>query len=153
FELSYLLKQRENAVLDRWVSLLESLETVEETHGVVSSLRDAEDQGHIWCAAVMRSAISSWRAKKFPERKEDLTKQLLISRIAVGLNFAQKTTLDSAPLKSDKLKEFSLLYAAVNLRALLKFTKLDSQVTYVPVKRAVAGPKASSSAWRDVWEA
>jgi thiamine kinase-like enzyme len=59
FELSYLLTHRENAVLDRWISLLESLEGVQETGDVVSSLKDAEDQGHVWCAALMRSTITN----------------------------------------------------------------------------------------------
>jgi len=117
FELSYLLKQRESAVLERWLSLMGSLENVEETSVVTSALRDSEDHGHVWCAAMMRSSVKTWVSRKFPERKEDITKQMLLARVAAGLNFAQKTQLDSAHQKSNKLKEFSLLYAASNLRS------------------------------------
>jgi hypothetical protein len=152
-ELSYLLKQRENAVLDRWISLLESLENVEETSGVVAALKDTEDQGHVWFAAFLRSTINSWRDKRFPERKEDITKQRLLARVAAGLNIAQKAQLDSAIARSSKLKEFAFLYAASNLRAFLKFTKLEKQITYVSIDKTGDAPKSISSAWRDVWDA
>jgi len=151
FELSYLLKQRENAVLDRWLALLESLENVEETNVVASALTDSDDHGPVWCAALMRSTVNSWREKTFPDRKEDFTKQLLLARVAAGLNFAQKTRLSSGTQKSNKLKEFAFLYAASNLRTFMSFTKLEDQVTYVPVRR-VDSQKATSSAWRDIWE-
>jgi hypothetical protein len=152
FELSYLLKQREDSVLDRWIPLLASLENVEETSVVTASLKDSEDHGHVWCAALMRSTVDSWGSRAFAERKEDFTKQKLLARVAVGLNFAQKTHLDSGAHKSIKLKEFAFLYAASNLRNFLRFTRLADKTAYVSVNRESKNPKSTSSSWRDVWD-
>jgi hypothetical protein len=152
FELSYLLNTRKNATIERWCTLLESLENLEETSLVSSSLKEADDYGHVWCVALMRSTVGMWREKTYPDRKEDFTKQLLLARVAAGLNYAQKSELSSGIALSLRLKEFAFLYAATNLRALLVLTKEVESITYTPVDRGATAPKVTSDSWRAIWE-
>jgi len=152
FELSFLLRQRANATPDRWMSIIKSLENIEDTALVPAALEDAEDQGVTWCVASMRSSVSSWMNVRFPERKEDLEKQKVLARVAAGLNFAQKSTLDSVDATSSKLKEFAFLYAASNLRRFCNFTRLTDKFSYQPARKS-RGLPLGTNAWREVWDA
>jgi hypothetical protein len=115
-ELHLLLVQRETATHERWHRLCRSLVGLNDTKTVEKKVLDHDDHGLLWTVGMIRAEIFRWINEMFPNRLEDLKKQVLLSRVAAGLNFANKRSLADNVALSDKKKFFGLLYAATAAR-------------------------------------
>ena len=93
-ELSLLIAGRRLASASRLRDLVASLRNIEDPRDVTKFVKSADDEGLLRAVAQIRARTNSWIEAKFPQRSEDLRKQLLLSRIAAGLNFANKSSLD-----------------------------------------------------------
>lgn len=152
-ELHLLLVQREKATHERWHGLCRSLVGLNDTRDVEKNLLDQDDHGLLWTVGMIRAEIFKWISRAFPDRLEDLKKQVLLSRIAAGLNFANKRSLADDVALSDKKKIFSLLYAATATKELFDYCRLPV-ANDGPIARVEHEiPPPFGHAWREVWDA
>lgn len=100
--------------------------------------------------AKFREGLNGWVEEVYPDRKEDLYMQILMSRVAVGLNFANKYKLDDDEKKSNRMKEYAFLYAASSLNKFFEFNDISFSRAEVGLYRASEEVDASlSGIWRD----
>ena len=151
-ELSLLLNAREGVAHQRWHRLCQSLAGLEDPRDAHKAL-DTDDHGLLWTSGLIRAEIYKWIDKSFPQRREDLIKQLLLSRIGVGLNFANKRRLAINAALSNKKKFFALLYAATAARRLFDYCQLPVATDGPVVNPEGEVPQPSGNEWRQVWEA
>ena len=129
FEFSFLLNQKKGVGLERWLELVESIIKIENNRDVLNNVEDQRDHGVLWTISLFRLEIWGWISSSHKHRKEDLTNQLFLARVAAGLNYANKKSLDDEdPKHSNKLKEFSFLYAAANLKRFFAFNGVKSPI-------------------------
>ena len=102
---------------------------------------------------MIRAEINKWIATAYPHRMEDPKKQLLLSRIAVGLNFANKRNLAADLPLSNKKKFFALLYAATAAKRLFDYCHLTVPADGPVVNPEGEIPQPSGNEWRQVWDA
>ena len=145
-----LLDARESVTHQRWHRLCQSLALLEVPRDA-STAADTDDHGLLWTVGMNRAEINRWIEKEYPQRREDLKKQNLLSRIAVGLNFANKRRLAPDSAQSSKKSFFALLYAATVAKKLFDYCQLP-----IPNDGPVANPEAevpqpSGNEWREVW--
>ena len=150
-ELSLLLNAREGVAHQRWHRLCQPLARIEDPREADAAL-DTDDHGLLWTVGILRAEIYKWIEKAYPQRLEDLKKQLLLSRIAVGLNFANKRNLATNPALSTKKKFFALLYAATAAKRLFDYCQLSVSANGPVVNPEGEIPKPSGNEWRQVWE-
>ena len=151
-ELSLLLDARESLTHQRWHRLCQSLAHLEQTREA-SAAADTDDHGLLWTVGIIRAETGKWVERAYPQRKEDLKKQILLSRIAVGLNFANKRRLAADSSLSNRKKFFALLYAAIATKKLLDYCQVS-----IPTDGPVANPEGevpqpSGNEWREVLKA
>ncbi|MBF0339749.1 MAG: hypothetical protein HQL95_02140 [Magnetococcales bacterium] len=152
-ELSLLLQARENASLMRWMDLVQGLTGLEKPQQADENAKETDDQGLLRSAGFIRGSVLGWIDANHPHRKEDLKTQLLLARIAAGLNFAAKRLQRDDAATADKLKAFAFLYAASAARKLFAYKKLDIPQGGPVAQMNTAIPKATSQSWREVWDA
>jgi hypothetical protein len=111
FELSTLLQQRGQAGLSHWCALLRSLDPRER--GRAGQAQSADDLGIVQLIRSLRRETFAWIEEHEPNRLSYLESQVLLARVAVGLNFVNKP-LD-APGRAR-----ALLFAASELKTFLK---------------------------------
>ncbi|MDE0435543.1 MAG: hypothetical protein OXH92_16170 [Bryobacterales bacterium] len=151
-ELSLLLNARENVAHQRWHSICSQMCNVEDPRDA-NKAPYSDDVGLLWSAGLLRAEIHKWIKKRYPERKEDLKKQILLSRIASGLNFANKRRLSENETLSDKLKFFALLHAATAAKELFDYCQVPVDSAGPVVNPEGEIPTPSGSDWRKVWDA
>jgi len=152
-ELHLLLLHREMATHERWHRLCRSLVGLSNTRGVAGSILDQDDQGLLWTVGIIRAEVHGWIEKAFPNRLEDLKKQVLLSRIAASLNFANKRSLADDVTLSNKKKFYSLIYAATAAKELFEYCRLSLAQDGPIARLENAIPSPSGNAWREIWEA
>jgi hypothetical protein len=149
-ELSLLIHERRNSSSLRLRDLVSAFRDFEDSREVSKAAKTSDDEGLLRAVGHLRSRITAWRVAQHPERKEDIRKQLLLARIAAGLNFANKSTLCDHAASSDRLRLFSFEWAASNLQKLLEFCRVEVELK--PQQVAPGAPKEpASDAWRAVW--
>lgn len=151
-EFSLLLRERKGISFERYIEIVEALVDIETNMNLEEKLIDQSDHGLVWTIGLLRTVIRSWITTNHLHRKQDLDNQLLLARIAAGLNYANKAFLDDEDKASEKLKIFAFLYAAANLKKLLAFNKIDCPTDGPIAKLESENPLPSSSSWRQVWE-
>lgn len=150
-ELSLLIEARESVTHQRWHRLCQSLAHLEDPRDA-STAADSDDFGLLWTVGMNRTEINRWVERAYPQRKEDLKKQRLLSRIAVGLNFANKRRLAADSALSSKKSFFALLYAATVARRLFEYCQLSIPNDGPVVKPEGEIPQPSGNEWREVWD-
>ncbi len=151
-ELSLLLNARKSVTHQRWHRLCQPLAHLEDTKDADKAL-DTDDFGLLWTVGMVRAEISNWIRTRYPQRMEDLKKQLLLSRIAAGLNFANKSHLSADLYLSNKKKFFALLYAATAAKRLFDYCQLTVASGGADVNPEGEFPEPSGNEWRQVWDA
>ncbi len=110
FELSHLLETRADASILRWMPLLAALagrdQAVEDDVGLLDLL------------AYLRAQTSGWVEEAEPDRVSYMESQVLLARVAVGLNFTHKRVPEG-------LKQRGFLYAMSALKEYVKFHGVD----------------------------
>jgi len=149
-ELHLLFLQRETATHERWQRLCRSLVGLKDTRTVENALLDQDDHGLLWTVGMIRAAIFGWINQRFPNRLEDLKKQVLLARIAAGLNLANKRSLAGDTALSNKKKVFSFRYAATAAKELFDYCKLPVKDDGPIARSENEIPAPSGNAWREV---
>lgn len=109
FELSHLLEARAGRSIDRWMPLLSAVGGREAAEG--------DDVGLVDLAHAMRVEAAAWVDEREPDRVASMLGQMMLARVAVGLNFAHKRI-------SGHLKQRGLLYAMSSLKDYVRFEGL-----------------------------
>jgi hypothetical protein len=151
-ELSLILKERDQAGIEHWLTIINALEGVEDNRDVARVNVDTNDLGLIRTISFFRAGVKSWILKKHKNRRQDLNNQLLLARIAAGLNFANKSTLSGNAKRSDALSGYAFLFAASNARKLLEFNKLSFPKDGPLAILKGDLPEPTSPRWREVWD-
>jgi len=110
FELSHLLETRAGEARDRWMPLLGALAGRDQAR--------EDDVGLVALLTSLRHAVAGWIEEAQPDRISYMESQLLLARVAVGLNFTHKRV-------PDPLKRRGFLYAMSALKEYAKFHSLE----------------------------
>ncbi len=110
FEISHLLETRADAPLDEWMPLLGALAGREPAH--------EDDVGLLGLLGELRAGIAGWIDQAEPDRISYMESQVLLARVAVGLNFTHK----GVPAG---LQQRGYLYAMSALKEYVKFHGLE----------------------------
>ncbi|MHA7970193.1 tetratricopeptide repeat protein [Rhizobium sp. CAU 1783] len=150
-ELSFLLMRRQMLPPQRWSEICRDLKGIEKSQdGLKASAQD--DIGLLFSVGALRYEINDWSRTKFPQRTEDLKKQVLVARIAAGLDFCNKKSLDENKDLSDKKKFFAFIYAAEAAKSLLEYSRIEIPEDGVLISAAAEKPLPKSDHWKDAWE-
>lgn len=139
-QILYNLSERNAAVL---VNVLQALE---DDSGQPNPIPEA--QWLLGCIKSMRAEVQAWIENHHIRRKDDVERQLILSRIAAGLNWANK------PI-SDNKRELALTYAAFAAR---NFARVREPAIWERISaRAteIRSPSASPGAdqlWGQFWQ-
>jgi tetratricopeptide (TPR) repeat protein len=110
FELSHLLETRASRSIDRWMPLLAAIGGREAAEG--------DDVGLVDLAQAMRGEAEAWVEASEPDRVASMLGQMMLARVAVGLNFTHKRIPGS-------LQQRGLLYAMSSLKDYVRFEGLS----------------------------
>jgi len=110
FELSHLLETRAAEPIERWMPLLAALAGREESSG--------DDIGLIDLLREFRAETSRWMEETEPDRLSYMESQMMLARVAVGLNFTHKRV----PFH---LQQRGFLYAMSALKEYLRFHAVE----------------------------
>lgn len=145
FELALLLGHLDGADAQRVLNILEALEA---PSGSADARKvPVQDLGIVDCVGAIRRAANEWQQANEPTRTDSFYSQMLLSRIAAGLNWANK------PIP-DVRRRLALAYAA---KAATLYLELFSPPSFQSLV-ASTGPSASelpppvAPEWSDVWE-
>ncbi len=106
FELSHLLETRAAEPIEQWMPLLAALAGREEAPG--------DDIGLVGLLREFRSESSGWMEEAEPDRLSYMESQMILARVAVGLNFTHKRV-------PSHLQQRGFLYAMSALKEYLRF--------------------------------
>ncbi len=110
FELSHLLETRSAGPIDQWMPLLAALAGREEP--------SSDDVGVVGLLRQMRAEPSMWMEETEPDRLSYMESQMILARVAVGLNFTHKRV-------PSPLQQRGFLYAMSALKEYVRFHAVD----------------------------
>lgn len=116
FEIAFLLAARADKSSKDWEAIVAQLSCFQH-HDEQPGLQ-AEDIGLVEIATVMRQSMTDWIERHEADRLSFMESQVLLARIATGLNFSHK----SIPLK---IRQMAFFYAAANLKDYLRLNQVD----------------------------
>jgi tetratricopeptide (TPR) repeat protein len=150
-ELSFLLMKRQMLPPQRWSEICRDLRGIEKTQdGIKASAQD--DVGLLFSVGALRFEVADWGRTKFPQRIEDIKKQVLVARIAAGIDFCNKKSLDDDNELSNKKKFFAYIYAAEAGRALLEYSRMAIPEDGVVISASTEKPLPKSDHWKSAWD-
>ena len=151
-ELSYLLNSRGYQSYEKWLELCEQLVYVNISKDANEATTESDDMGLLWSVGMLRESIVRWKKSNHKGRIDDITKQLLLSRVSAGLNFASKRVLSHDSVQSNKEKTLAFIYAASAAKQYFDFCGIPMS----PQQEQIALPgKAiapSTNDWRGIWK-
>lgn len=151
-ELSILLSHNEEMTSLRWQNLLSSLNAIYGPSDA-QNVSDSLDQGLLYTLGILRGRVQRWVDSHWSARKDDLKKQILLSRVAAGINYANKKSLSSETYIDRKKRLFSILYAAESMRELIKYCRISTLKGGPILRTSLERSAPSTDVWRDVWHA
>jgi hypothetical protein len=150
-ELSFLLMKRQMLPPQRWSEICRDLRGIEKSQdGLKASAQD--DVGLLFSVGALRYEVNDWGRTKFPQRIEDTKKQVLVARIAAGIDFCNKKSLDDNEELSSKKKFFAFIYAAEAAKLLLDYSRIAVPDDGVVISAATEKPLPKSDHWKVAWE-
>lgn len=110
FELSHLLESRSERPVEEWTPIL----------GAISGRKDpsGDDVGLVSLLKILRETTWEWVEENEPDRASAIESQILLARVAVGLNFTHKRIPTG-------LKERGFLYSMDALKEYVSFHLFD----------------------------
>lgn len=151
-EFSLLLNNHTETSFYEWVSVINLLSNIEDCEESISIDLNGDMYARVRQIQSYRKNIQRWAVTTYKSRIEDVYTQMVLARIAVGLNFANKGRLADDDLKSSKMKVFAFLYAAENLNYLSKCKKLDLPEPTVIAQSSFLVPVEDDNALKAVWD-
>lgn len=118
-ELSSLLTACANLSISQWIEEIAKLSKVIGPQGLYEFNVDKHRVPIAESIAGIRHVCESWVRSKYDARRGQLSRQQMLARVAVALNFFNKNGIE----KDIELK--ALLYAAITLRAYFDFCELQ----------------------------
>ncbi len=150
-ELSFLLMKRQMLTPQRWSEICRDLREIEKSQdGLKASAHD--DVGLLFSVGALRYEVNDWAKAKFSQRTEDTKKQVLVAKIAAGLDFCNKKSLDENEELSNKKKFFAFIYAAEAAKSLLDYSRLAIPDNGTVITAATEKPFPKSDHWKVAWE-
>lgn len=143
FELGLLLGHLQGAPPQRILSLLEALEAPEgspEAHKVAVT-----DLGILDCVRALRAGIHTWETEYEPKRHDSVSAQMLLARIAVGLNWVNK------PIQESR-RRLALAYAGDAAARYLSLFARDSLERLIDAQPDTHPASAVTPVWSEVWD-
>jgi hypothetical protein len=110
FELAHLLEARSDQPLETWVPLIEALDGGAEL--------GSDDYGLVELLRALRATTWAWVEARESDRVSSMQSQIMLARVAVGLNFAHKRVPDA-------LKTRGFLFAGASLKEYIKLHDID----------------------------
>ena len=151
-ELSHLLSSRGHHSYEKWLELCGQLLYVNTQKDANDATTERDDMGLLWSVGMLRGSIDRWRTSKHNGRIDDITKQLLLSRVSAGLNFVSKRVLSHDLAQSNKEKTLAFIYAANAAKQYFELCRIPMS----PQQEQIALPgKAiapSTNDWRGIWK-
>ncbi|MCP4383677.1 MAG: hypothetical protein GY798_20050 [Hyphomicrobiales bacterium] len=131
FELTHLLRSRDQANAENWLSILASVGRLGQGGTVVQG----DDLGLVQLVSAIRRELFQWVDRHEGNRLAHMESQALLARVAVGLCFAHRQI-------SNESRSVAFLYAAYSLKDLLKHNGVDWPKYGPPVVVAAGGAGA-----------
>ena len=150
-EVHLLLAERKAVTYQRWQTICSDLSGITRPQDGRKAT-NGDDEGLLRMLGSLRQPIGKWVESNFPLRREDMNKQLLLARIAAGLNYASKRAFSDDSAASKKIRFFCFLYAAQAAQEFFKYCKLDipNDEPVVHPEGELAVPKGDQ--WRNAWK-
>jgi hypothetical protein len=151
-ELFHLLSFRGQHSYQKWLELCDQLSNVNTQSDANRATIAADDMGLLWSVGMLRGAVGRWTSNEHKARLDDITKQLLLSRVAAGLNFSSKRALSLDPTQSAKKKTLAFIYAAFAAKQYFDLCKIEMSTERAKI--AFPGEKEvpTSNDWRKIWQ-
>jgi hypothetical protein len=144
-ELALIMSHLDGAEPQRMLNILEALEAPADS--VDSRKVPVQDLGVLNCIVAIRRALNDWQLAHEGSRTDSFAAQLLLSRVAAGLNWTNKPS-------SDARRRLCLAYAAkaaalyVETFASIEYASLMTEAGSVTSKTI----KAVAPEWTEVWD-
>lgn len=133
FEIATLLNLRESITARTWDSILAQLRRFQDHDDQRLGLR-SDDFGLMELIRGMRGGIDEWVGLHEINRRPSMESQVLLARVAAGLNFAHK----HLPLAQ---RQMAFVYAAANLKDYVKLNRLDWPKTGAEKEITISEPQ------------
>ncbi|MCO7187395.1 MULTISPECIES: hypothetical protein [unclassified Pseudoalteromonas] len=151
-EFSLLLNNHTELSIQEWTSVIDLLTDIEEKKISDTIDIDGEIYNRVRQIQRYRKSIRDWVTKHYSARFEDVYTQILLARVAAGLNFANKGRLADDDEQSNKMKVFAFLYAATNLNHLYKTKKVAIDEPQVIAQPVFATPIENNEVIEPLWK-
>ncbi len=144
-ELALLIGHLQGAEPQRILNLLEAIDVDDDDS--TGSRIPVPDVGILGCLRAIRAANRDWQTAREPKRTDSVTAQLLLARIAVGLNWANKQL-------SEQRRRLATAYAAWAATRYLQLFNPPafSQLLTDEGEEKLSPVAAVTPAWPEVWE-
>ena len=145
FELALLLGHLDGADAQRVLNILEALDAPEGSHEARKV--PVQDLGIVACIAAIRRAVDEWQHDCERTRTDSFGSQVLLSRVAAGLNWANK------PI-SEARRRLALAYAGKAAKQYLEVFATPSYEVLLSSDGLPANelPPPVTPAWPEVWD-
>lgn len=143
FELGLMLGHLQGAPPQRLLSLLEALEAPEgspDVHKVAVA-----DLGILDCIQALRAALREWEVEHEPKRRDSVAAQMLLARVAAGLNWVNKPLQDSR-------RRLALAYAGDAAVRYLNVFARDAFENLLGAQPDTQQPAPVTPVWSEVWD-
>ena len=150
-EFSLLLNNHANLSLQEWVKIIGLLNGLEKQSESEPIDLNGEIYTRVRQIQSYRKSLEEWAMQHYASRIEDVYTQIVLARMAAGLNFANKGHLASDDGLSNKMKVFAFFYAAANLDHLLKLKKLEVSEPQEIAKPTFIRPFEDDRAIETIW--
>jgi len=144
-ELSFLLDARKTVGARDWLGLVSVL-AARDPECVQELDASMEDVGVIRAVRAIRDAERAWQDKAEPNRRDPVAVQLLLSRVAAGLDFAGKDIPEVA-------KQKAFVFAAAHLGALYERISYEWVREGPSISAPTRGADLPNSDWQEVLRA
>lgn len=144
-ELSHLLHYQGSAQFNRWLKILQAIAGTQPMDVDYTKV-ELDDHGILNILRTARQELLKWIKSREPGRREHIEGQAMLARVAVGLNFVNKTM-------DDRQRKLAFLYAAAHLKQYFTIFQLQwkQQGPVLDLKEPVKAPETDN--WRAVWKA
>lgn len=134
FEIATLINTRERVSAKAWDRILAQLRRFQD-HDDENLGLHTDDLGLIQLLRAVRGGIDQWVGAHEANRRPSMESQVLLARVAAGLNFANKRLLTTS-------RHLAFIYAAANLKDYVRLNRLEWPKLGAEKEISIAGPGA-----------
>lgn len=150
-EFSLLLNNHADTPMEEWIKVTDLLCNIEECEQPEPVGLNGDILTRVLQIHTYRKNIRKWAIDHYENRIEDVYNQLILARIAVGLNFANKGRLADDEVLSNKMKVSAFIYAAANLHHLLKAKNISVSEPKAIAQSTLIVPLEDEDTIQTIW--